>query len=436
MNVVEATLFSGTIAAVIGRQLLQRGPPLWAILAVGSIASLAAFALPPAAALTALANNAPVFLFLFSLFVFAAALERAGALDHLAAWIVGRARNLRELPLVLFAATGALAAFILNDALVLVGVPVLLALARRLRVAPQPLLLTLAFSVTVGSVLTPFGNPQNLLVSLDSGVPTPVFTFLRFLLVPTIVNLLLGGLYLQRVFDAPLAAEATDGHRAIPAPRIPFFPRTDWPRLVRRFPVLVLFPATMIAVLTVDLVGAVTEAPPAPLDLMVLVGAVLTLALSGGRAQMLRRVDWSILVLFAGLFIVVAAASQGGVLSAIEANVPLPGPSDPRASVAGIVGVSLGGAQLVSNVPWVALQIPWLHSLGYGSSTPIAWVALAAGSTLAGNLTFLGAASNLIVVGESERAGVRIRLRDFVRVGAPLTAMTVLVLVGCLWIGL
>ena len=436
MNVLEAALFTGTISAVIGRQLLQRGPPLWAILAVGSIASLAAFALPPAAALTALANNAPVFLFLFSLFVFAAALERAGALDHLAAWIVGRARNLRELPFVLFAATGALAAFILNDALVLVGVPVLLALARRLRVGPQPLLLTLAFSVTVGSVLTPFGNPQNLLVSLDSGVPTPVFTFLRFLLVPTIVNLLLGGLYLQRVFGAQLAAEARDGHRAIPAPRIPFFPRTDWPRLVRRFPVLVLFPATMIAVLAVDLVGAVTGAPPAPLALMVLVGAVLTLALSGGRAQMLRRVDWSILVLFAGLFIVVAAASQGGVLSAIEANVPLPGPSDPRASVAGIVGVSLGGAQLVSNVPWVALQIPWLHSLGYGSSTPIAWVALAAGSTLAGNLTFLGAASNLIVVGESERAGVRLRLRDFVRVGAPLTAMTVLVLVGCLWVGL
>jgi len=100
------------------------------------------------------------------------------------------------------------------------------------------------------------------------------------------------------------------------------------------------------------------------------------------------------------------------------------------------VVAALGGSQLVSNVPWVALQIPVLNGLGYSGGTPVVWMALAAGSTLAGNVTLLGAVSNLIVVDSAEKLGVKIRLREFVRYGLPLTALSVLVLVGCLALGL
>jgi Na+/H+ antiporter NhaD/arsenite permease-like protein len=193
---------------------------------------------------------------------------------------------------------------------------------------------------------------------------------------------------------------------------------------------------TMIVLITVDVAASVTQGVAVPLYAIALGGAVVTLLLTPGRSELFTRVDWSIMILFAALFVVVAGAVAGGLLSGIEAILPIPGPGQPVAATAAIIATSLAGSQLVSNVPWVALQIPVLKALGYGAATPWAWVALAAGSTLAGNLTLLGAASNLIVVEQAERAGVRIGLRRFVEVGLPLTAMTVGILFAFLVVGL
>jgi Na+/H+ antiporter NhaD/arsenite permease-like protein len=96
----------------------------------------------------------------------------------------------------------------------------------------------------------------------------------------------------------------------------------------------------------------------------------------------------------------------------------------------------LGGSQVVSNVPWVALQIPVLKALGYGGGIPVVWIALAAGSTLAGNISLLGAVSNLILVDTAEKMHVRISLAEFMRLGLPIAAITVTVLLGCLLFGL
>jgi Na+/H+ antiporter NhaD/arsenite permease-like protein len=434
LNPCAAAVLIVTVGAVLTRQILLRGPPIWLIFLAGALAMVAVGALSISGAGDAISNNLPILIFLFSLFIFAAGLEQAGALDHLARWILGRARRPSDLPLVLFIAVGVVSAFVINDALVLVGVPVLFAVARKLQVSAEPLLLTLAFSVTVGSVLTPFGNPQNLLVSLGSGMSAPVATFFRFLLLPTIVNLLLGGLYLRRVFGSEWAGAAQSGPTV--SPRVRLFPRKGLLGQCIRFPALVLFPVTLLVLITVDVTSSVTNGTAVPLYAIALGGAVATLLLTRGRSELFARVDWSIIVLFAALFVVVAGAVAGGLLSGIEAILPIPGPSHPVAATAAIIGSSLGGSQLVSNVPWVALQIPVMHSLGYGASTPWAWVALAAGSTLAGNLTLLGAASNLIVVEQAERAGVRIGLRRFVNVGLPLTAMTTAVLFAFLVVGL
>lgn len=435
MNVAAVVILAGTVGAVIVRQLLQRGPPVWVVFLAGAFLMVATGVLSPSGASDAIASNFSILIFLFSLFLFVAALEQAGALDHLALWVVGRARRPADVPFVLFVAIGILSAFILNDALVLVGVPLLFSLSRRMRVSAEPLLLTLAFAVTVGSVPTPFGNPQNLLVSFGSGLQAPLATFLRYLLLPTIVNLLVGGLFLRRVYGRQIAHEAARDPLP-PTPPVSFFPRTELLPILRRFPALALFPITIITLTTVDVVADVTSGPAVPLYLVALGGAIVTLVASPGRLELFERVDWSILVLFAGLFVVVAGAINGGVLSAIETALPVPGPNQPAIGIGVILLASVGGSQLVSNVPWVALQIPILHAAGYGSSTPWAWVALAGGSTLAGDLTLLGAASNLIVVEQAERAGVRIGLRSFVRVGLPLTAITVAILFAFLLVGL
>ncbi len=421
--------------AVVVRQLSGRGPPIWALFVAGAFATLATGVLSAAATESVLANSAPTLAFLFALFLFASALEAAGALDHLARWSIGLARRPRDLPFFLFVGIGLLSALIVNDALVLIGVPVVIGLATRLRIRAKPLLLVLAFSVTVGSVLTPFGNPQNLLVAVRSGVAAPVATFLRYLALPTAIDLLVGGWYLGRVYRDEMPADDAEYARArSEAPAL--FPLGGWRRRLLDRPVLWVFPATMAAVVVASVASAFAPgAFPASWEIA-LAGAVVLVVVSSHRAIAVQRVNWSILLLFAGLFVVVEGAVVGGVIASLESYLPIPGPGHLAGTVASVVGTSVLGSQLVSNVPWVALQLPLLSGLGYGPGNPVIWMALAAGSTLAGNVTLLGAMSNLILVDAAEKRHVSIRLPEFVRHGLPLALITVAVLVACLTLGL
>lgn len=420
--------------AVIVRQVTHRGPPTWALFVAGAFATIALEVLPASGAQAELTASAPTLIFLFALFLFAGALEGAGAIDHLARWILSRPRRPSELPFDLFVGIGIVSAFMVNDALVLIGVPLLIGVASRLRSDPKPLLLILAFSVTVGSTLTPFGNPQNLLVAVASGVASPVTTFLRYLALPTAVNLLVGGWYVRWVYGSKLPA--TNPTPTPPTERIRLFPEHGWARRLRAYPVLAIFPGTMVVLITLDITSALTHGPPVPVWETALAGAALLLLVSPNRSQAVQRVNWSILLLFAGLFIVVAGAVNGGVIASLDSVFPVPGPGHPTAALLAITGTSIGASQLVSNVPWVALQIPVLTGLGYSAQTPIVWMTLAASSTLAGNVTLLGAASNLILVEAAEKMGVRIRLSEFVRHGAPIAALTIAVLLAFLVVGL
>jgi len=432
VDLLAAGVLAITLGAVVVRQLRTKGIPVWILIGLGALGMVLVGGLPAGNAVGSLVANGPILVFLLALFLFVAELERAGAFDHLSAWIAERAPRPEELPMAFFVGLGLLSAFVVNDALVLVGVPVLIRLAARLRVPPVPLLLTLAFSVSVGSALTPFGNPQDLLVSLESGLVDPVTTFLRYLLVPTLASLAVGGLYVRWAFGREMGG-ATAG---APVARRSLWPAGRGAVVVARAPVLVIFPATLVLLLGSDLVGSIAGLPTLPLYLVALGGAGLVLLLASERTQLLVRVDWTVLALFAGLFVLVAGAVHGGVVLALESHLAVPGPNDPGRSIPLIVAGGVLGSQFVSNVPWVGLQIPVLHAAGYGGSAPWAWVALSAASTLAGNVTLLGAASNLIVVEQAERAGVRIDLRSFVRFGLPIALASIGILTVCLWAGL
>jgi Na+/H+ antiporter NhaD/arsenite permease-like protein len=433
VDVVAITVFGVVFAAVLVRQIVGRGPGVWAIFLAGALGTVLTGVLTPDGAAGALDSDLPILLFLLPLFVFAQAFQASGALDHLARWLIARAPRPRDLPMVLFVGIGLVSAIFVNDAMVLVGVPLLVGVAARLRSDPKPLLLVLAFAVTVGSTLTPFGNPQNLLVAIAGGFPSPVATFLEYLAVPTAINLVVGGWFLRRVFRSSMPPD-DDHFRSLRSPPTPFFPAGGWGRRLREHPVLWTFPGTLIVLVTVDLVTALTHGPAIPSWEIALTGSAVLLVATPTRLRVLAGVNWRVLLLFVGLFVVVQGAVVGGVVAGVESVLPIPGPGHPVA-VLSIAGTSLVGSQAISNVPWVGLQIPVLTGLGYSASTPVAWVALAGASTLAGNLTFVGAASNLILVEAAEREGVRIRLGEFVRVGVPLTAITVAVLVGCLLLG-
>jgi len=427
-------VFGATFVLVLARQVVGRGPGVWSLFVVGGAATILTGVLGPSAAGSVLYDELPVLLFLLALFVFAEALREAGALDHLAHWLIGRARRPSDLPLILFVGLGLVSALFINDALVLVGVPILVGVAARLRTDAKPLVLVLAFAVTVGSTLTPFGNPQNLLIALAAGFSSPVGTFFEYLGIPTAINLVVGGWFLGRVYRRSMPA-ADDHFARVRAEAPALLPSGGWARRLAAKPVLWVFPVTMGVLIGADLVTAFVHGPTVPIWAIALGGTGVLLVASPRRVSIVRAVNWRILLLFVGLFVVVQGAVVGGVVSQIEGIFPVQGPGHP-ASLLTIVGTTLVGSQAVSNVPWVGLQIPVLTGLGYSARTPIAWMGLAAASTLAGNVTLLGAASNLIVTETAERSGIRIRLHDFVRVGLPLTAITVGVVVACLAVGL
>jgi Na+/H+ antiporter NhaD/arsenite permease-like protein len=302
---------------------------------------------------------------------------------------------------------GLLSAFLLNDTLAIVGTPLVLHLARKHGLPPKMLLLALAFAVTLGSVPSPIGNPQNLLVAVDGGVPSPFVAFGRFLLLPTLVNLVAAYLLLRFAFRDRLPRGPLE-HRPEPVKD---------PALARLCQIaLALVVAGVAARIAISLLGLPAEFR---LTYIALVGAAPILLLSPRRFGIARRIDWPTLVFFAAMFVLMQSVWETGLFQSLLAR-----SGADVASVPMILLVSVLLSQFISNVPLVALYLPLLM---HSETSTEGLVALAAGSTVAGNLTVLGAASNVIIVQNAEKQGETLTFREFVKFGAPLTAVNLLV---------
>ncbi len=156
------------------------------------------------------------------------------------------------------------------------------------------------------------------------------------------------------------------------------------------------------------------------LTYIALISALPVLAGSRRRLKILKGLDWSTLVFFAAMFVLMASVWGSGVFQSALARLDL--------NLAGqgvVLGISVVLSQFISNVPMVALYLPLLGQTGASTGT---LMALAAGSTIAGNLTILGAASNVIIIQSCEnRCEETITFWEFLRIGFPLTAVNVLV---------
>ena len=155
---------------------------IWQIMLLGAIAVLVTLQITPLNALKAI--NIDVMLFLFGVFIIGQALEDSGYLSYLSSQLFGKARSLDILVLLVLLGAGGMSAFLMNDTLAIIGTPVMLLIARKNSggiKSPKILLLTLAFAVTIGSVMSPIGNPQNLLVAINGGIQNPFITFFKYL---------------------------------------------------------------------------------------------------------------------------------------------------------------------------------------------------------------------------------------------------------------
>ncbi|MCK9496138.1 MAG: SLC13 family permease [Dehalococcoidia bacterium] len=394
-------VLGSVIVLIAVRQVGGLRLQIWQIMLAGAAGMLLTGSIGPRDAVEAV--DLDVMLFLAGMFVLGRALEDSGVLADLSFRLFSRATTSSALMALVVAGSGIASAVLMNDTVAIVGVPVVVALARSHSLDARPLLLGLAFGVTAGSVVSPNGNPQNLLVALDldvNGAGNPFMAFARWLAIPTAIALALT--------YAALRLAAREDPRAL-APLAPTPPARGGLARASRIALGLLL--ALIA-LRVALVG-VESVPDVRLTVVALVPAGFVLLASRERVSVLRGVDWQTLLFFAALFVVVEAVDTAGVTAEVVGRL-----GERVDNTATILGISAALSQLVSNVPLVALYLPALDEVNAGAE---AYLALAAGSTLAGNLTLIGAASNVIVVDVAERRfGVSIGFWEFTRIGVPL----------------
>jgi len=315
------------------------------------------------------------------------------------------ARHVRQ-PVLLLAAvvgvSGVFSAFLVNDAICLVMAPLVLELTLGLGRNPVPYLLAVAMASNVGSTATITGNPQNMMIGSFSQIPYP--QFVAALAPVALIGLVLTIGLLALVHWRDLRAAG----RQARVPRL----RVNRVLVVR-------------SLLATALVVALFFAGQPPAKAAVVVGALLLLTRRVKSARVYAEIDWSLLLMFAGLFIIVAGAERALLTPRLVAAVG----ELHLASTPMLTAVTAVLSNLVSNVPAVLLLKPFVAAL---PDHDHAWLVIAMASTLAGNFTVLGSIANLIVVEKAARRGVVISFWDYFRVGAPLTGLTLSV--GTFWL--
>jgi len=341
-------------------------------------------------------------LFLLGMMIVLAYLEVSGFFEIVERHVLRVARTPRQLLWVVVTSAGVLSALFMNDTICLMLTPVVLRVVLRVGLPPVPYLIGIAVASNVGSVCTVIGNPQNALIGVRSGIP--FLAFVRALWPVSAVGLAVTGALLAWIYRREVPATPL----ALPAPRQPVE--------VSRW---MLFAGLVSGAGLVC--GLVLGLPPAAAAMTAAAAVVLAGATRPRVA--LQRVDWSLLLLFGGLFVVMEGLERSGLAALLVSGVAGPlGEGGPAVLARFGAAVTLL-SQAVSNVPAVMLFVRPLEALDVESARSL-WLSLAAFSTLAGNLTIIASVANLIVFETAERQGVRVGFGEYLRVGVPLTLVT------------
>lgn len=335
---------------------------------------------------------------LFAMMVVNGSLRLSGFFDLAGSWILRTARTPSALLGLVVLAGGILSALFLNDTVVLMFTPLLLEVIALTGRNPVPYLLGLALSSNIGSMATIIGNPQNIIIGTESGIPFLRFT--GYLIVPSLLGLGAAWLVIRLLYPAEFRE------------KIVFRPVLKPARIYK--PLLLKSLVSVGAMLSLILLGT-------QVSLAALVGAGMLVITRRIKPQrVFREIDIGLLVFFGGLFIITRAVwktdlfirAVDDILPLVTGNLPL----------FGVVSAVL--SNLISNVPAVMLLGPLVPEF---ASPEGAWIFLAMSSTLAGNLTLLGSVANLIVAESAGRRGCPISFLTYLKAGLPVTVITIAV---------
>jgi Na+/H+ antiporter NhaD/arsenite permease-like protein len=383
------------ILAIQGIPKIHIDRPTGALLGAVGMVAFGVLSLPQAYQ----AIDLDTLLFLLGMMILIAYLELSGFFEVLERWIIGLARSTRMLLMLIVASSGVLSALFMNDTICLLYAPVILRVTKRLGLNPEPYLIALATSANVGSACTIIGNPQNALIGMRSHVP-----FVEFMAHMWPVSAV-GLLICFGVVSLLYRSEVTGTPMCIPPPRNPV--------KMQRW----LLTVSMSAGAAMFVLLCLGYHPPA---VAMALASIVIIAGSRKPRRALQEVDWTLLFLFGGLFVVVRGVEASGLTEMLFEKTRFLLEHRSLLSAAGLTATVALVSNLVSNVPAVMLYVPVLevhpgrHDL---------WLLLGMASTLAGNLTLIGSIANLIVV-EIARDDLQISFMRYLRVGVPVTILT------------
>jgi Na+/H+ antiporter NhaD/arsenite permease-like protein len=386
-------VFAATYVLISARRLglLPLGRPGAALL--GAVACVAASVLTPDQALAAIDGHTLVLL--FGMMGMGAFLALDGFPERAQSFIARRVRTRARLLALLVYGSGIAAAFLTNDAVCVFGAPLVVALIKRHGLPPLPFLIALATASNTGSVATLVGNPQNMLCAKLGHLQYA--SHLTSMLPVAATGLVVNHVLLRWAFRRELRGELE--------------PASSTPPLITR-PIAITFSA----------IAGTTAFYLAGFDLAAVATAGFTLLLVVHRREasdVWPRIDWSILVFFAALFVVVDGLVKSGATAWLFARWPLVS-ADGHSDWWRLSAIFLVGSNLVSNVPFILVVREQVAAL---PDPRLGWELLAMSSTFAGNLTLLGSVANIIVA-ESARDLGGLPFWAYLRVGFPLAVLT------------
>ena len=368
---------------------------------VGASLMVAAGALPLEDAPKAI--DFDTIILLLGVMIVVANLRLSGFFRVVNGWVVARARH----PIVLLAAvvlvSGVLSAFLVNDTICLVLTPLVLDLVTQLQRNPVPYLLAIAMASNIGSVATITGNPQNMIIGSLSHIPYGAFA-------AALAPIAAIGLLLATILIAVFYRSEFRTHHSLRAELEPAHASR---------PVMIKSVAISLAMVG----GFFAGLPPA--EVAIVAGTVLLLTRRIKSEKVYAEIDWTLLLMFAGLFIVVAGLER----SVLSPNVMAAVDRLQLRSIPVLSAITAVLSNIVSNVPAVLVIKPFIAQL---QNQQQAWLTVAMASTLAGNFAIIGSVANLIVVQRARLQNVEIGFWEYSRVGVPLAVLTMIV--GVLWL--
>ncbi|RFB78289.1 anion transporter [Methylovirgula sp. 4M-Z18] len=342
---------------------------------------------------------------LLGMMIVVAVLRLSGFFAVASNWLAAWARRPVQLLAAIIVLSGFLSAFLVNDAICLVLTPLVLDLCLSLKRPPAPYLLAVAMASNVGSVATITGNPQNILIGSFSHISYAHFTLA---LAPVaLIGLCITGAFIVLFYRREFIGAP---HLSVPPASATVHHAIMGRALLATLMMIGLFFAGVV-----------------PAKAAIIIGGLLLLTRRIKSRRVYAEIDWSLLLMFAGLFVIVGGAEHALVTPDVVAWVG----QWRLDQIPALTAVTAGLSNLVSNVPAVLMLKPFIEPLPNHTT---AWLVVAMASTLAGNFTVLGSVANLIVVQRAASAGVAISFWDYFKVGAPVTCATLIV--GALWLWL